>query len=123
MSCLIEDFFADKCIFITGSTGFLGKVLLYKLLSSCSRISTIYVLIRSRNGQSSPYRLENILKSKVFESLQHSNPECFQKVVPIYGDITFDNLGVGPNDYNTLTQKVSIVFNLAATIRFDEPLK
>ena len=34
----ISDFYSGKSILITGSTGFMGKVLVHKLLSDCQEI-------------------------------------------------------------------------------------
>ena len=48
---LISEFYRDRCIFITGATGFLGKVLIEKLLRSCPKIKAIYVLLRPKKGQ------------------------------------------------------------------------
>lgn len=39
------------------------------------------------------------------------------------GDVSLPNLGLSPEDRNTLVQRVNIVFHSAATVRFDEPLK
>lgn len=44
----IAGLYANKTLFITGGTGFVGKVLLEKLLRSCSELRKIYVLTRSK---------------------------------------------------------------------------
>jgi FlaA1/EpsC-like NDP-sugar epimerase len=44
----IEKFFANKTVFVTGVTGFLGKVLVEKLLRSCGSIRCVYVLVRTK---------------------------------------------------------------------------
>lgn len=61
----IQKFYKDKKILITGASGFIGKVLLWKLLNSCSLVDTIYVLIRSKCGQDIRTRLENLLQAPV----------------------------------------------------------
>lgn len=48
----IREFYSDKCILITGVTGFVGKVLLERLLSTVPRIGKLYILIRSKKGVS-----------------------------------------------------------------------
>jgi len=66
---LISEFYRDRCIFITGATGFLGKVLVEKLLRSCPKIKGIYVLLRPKKGQDIHVRLaqefhNNIVSTK-----------------------------------------------------------
>jgi FlaA1/EpsC-like NDP-sugar epimerase len=38
-----------RSIFITGATGFVGKVLVEKLLRSCPDIAKIYILVRGED--------------------------------------------------------------------------
>ena len=61
----VRKFYAGRKVFITGVSGFIGKVLLWKLLYSCSSIDKIYVLIRSKRGVPVQARLDNILTSPV----------------------------------------------------------
>lgn len=42
---------------------------------------------------------------------------------PLEGDVTLPEFGLSPRDVQFLVDNVSVVFNLAATVRFDEPLK
>lgn len=57
----IEHFFDGRSIFITGGTGFMGKVLIEKLLRSCPGIDKIYVLIRpSKQGKSAADKLKEV---------------------------------------------------------------
>jgi alcohol-forming fatty acyl-CoA reductase len=46
----IEKFFAAKSVLVTGVTGFLGKVVVEKLLRSCEWIGNVYVLVRAKRG-------------------------------------------------------------------------
>lgn len=46
-----------------------------------------------------------------------------QKVIPVLGDLSEIRLGLSNDDYNMLVKNVSIVFHVAATVRFDEPIK
>ena len=40
----------------------------------------------------------------------------------IEGDVTKPRLGLNSNDYQLIIENATIVFNLAATVRFDEDL-
>lgn len=61
----ISDFYVGKTVFITGVTGFMGKVLLEKLLRSCWQVKKVYVLIRPKKGHGINTRLDHLLDSKV----------------------------------------------------------
>lgn len=65
-SSLIPLFFTGRSIFITGATGFMGKVLVEKLLRSCPDLKSIYVLLRSKKNVDPIGRLNELIKSKVF---------------------------------------------------------
>ena len=45
------------------------------------------------------------------------------KVIPVAGDVTLEGFGISSQDLKLLCDDVSIVFNSAATVRFDEDLR
>ena len=61
----IVEFFKNKSIFITGATGFLGKVLIEKLLRSCPEVDKIFILIRHKKGSTPSQRLNELLNCNV----------------------------------------------------------
>ncbi|XP_017077955.1 putative fatty acyl-CoA reductase CG5065 [Drosophila eugracilis] len=119
----IGQFYAGRSVFITGGTGFMGKVLVEKLLRSCPDIRNIYLLIRPKRGQEVSARLTELLNAPLFESLRQEKPKELSKVIPISGDITSEELGISEKDQNLLCRNVSVVFHSAATVKFDEKLK
>ncbi len=44
--------YANKTLLVTGATGYVGKVLVEKLLHSCADVRRVYVLIRAKRGKS-----------------------------------------------------------------------
>jgi len=119
----IREFFSGRSVFITGATGFMGKVLVEKLLRTCPEISTLYLLTRAKKGVDPITRIHALFDCKLFESLSIQQPNFRDKVVPIVGDITEDHLGISDSDEQLLVRDVSIIFHSAATVRFDEQLK
>lgn len=65
----IPRFYEDKNIFLTGGTGFIGKVLVEKLLRACPGIKNIYFLVRPKKGLSYHERIEKIFKLPVCDVL------------------------------------------------------
>jgi alcohol-forming fatty acyl-CoA reductase len=53
----IAQFYADKTIFITGTTGFVGKVILEKIMRSLGNFRHLYVMVRAKKGMSNIERL------------------------------------------------------------------
>lgn len=69
----MQKFYENKSIFLTGGSGFLGKVIIEKLLRTC-KIDSIYVLIRSKKGKDIAMRMETIMNDAV------SKFQCFENV-------------------------------------------
>lgn len=57
----IKEFYNGCDIFLTGGTGFMGKVLIEKLLRSCPGIRNIYVLMRHRKDKCITDRVKDML--------------------------------------------------------------
>lgn len=56
----VAEWYRGKTVFITGATGYMGKVMVEKLLYSCSGVKSIYILIRSKRGKSPKQRIEDM---------------------------------------------------------------
>ena len=106
---------------ITGGTGFVGKTLLSKLLTSCVEIGQIFLLVRPKSPQTPQMRLKALLDHPIF-SPDLINSEMLTKVTAISGDICSENLGISEKDRQTLTENVSVIIHSAATLKFNERL-
>ncbi|KAG5673693.1 hypothetical protein PVAND_003716 [Polypedilum vanderplanki] len=118
----IQQFYKNKNIFITGATGFLGKVLIEKLLRACD-VERIFILIRSKKNDDINTRMEKIFEDQLFDQVRKNNPTYRQKIYPINGDCILPGLGISLSDRALLIKHCNIVFHGAATVRFDEKLK
>ncbi|CAM1304655.1 FAR2 (predicted) [Pycnogonum litorale] len=116
----ISGFYSGHNVLITGGTGFLGKVLLEKLIRSCPDIGTVYVVIRPKKGLDVHERLDALLKAEIFKTI-HS--DALEKVVAIEGDLCKPFLGISEVNIDAILNGVSVVFHSAASVKFDEPLR
>ncbi|GLH00546.1 Fatty acyl-CoA reductase [Gryllus bimaculatus] len=57
----VAEFYRGQSVLLTGGSGFVGRVLLEKLLFYCPDIDTVYVLLRPRKGLSVQERLHKLL--------------------------------------------------------------
>lgn len=60
----LKEFYTDSVLLITGGTGFLGRVLLQKLLRTF-KIKTIYLLVRRKNTCSIEERMDTFFQEVV----------------------------------------------------------
>lgn len=61
----IADWFRGQVVFVTGSTGFMGKVLVEKLLRDCPEIKTCYLLMRTKRGIEPEQRRDDYINHMV----------------------------------------------------------
>ncbi|CAG5080950.1 Similar to far1: Fatty acyl-CoA reductase 1 (Xenopus laevis) [Cotesia congregata] len=119
----IPKFYDGRSVLITGATGFMGKVLVEKLLRSCPDVREIFVLMRPKKGLSIDNRVRQLLTLPLFDRLKKENPSVLDKVIPIEGDTIKEGLGIPDFERKVLIERVSVVFHVAASVRFDDPLK
>ncbi|KAJ8916682.1 hypothetical protein NQ315_000327, partial [Exocentrus adspersus] len=118
----ISEVFRDKTIFVTGATGFIGKVLVERLLRVAD-VKKLYFLIRRKKGKSPAERLQEIFSNVLFKRLLEQKPDAIKKCVPICGDVAELGLGMAAEDRELLKEEVNFIFHSAATTRFDETVR
>lgn len=106
----------------SGATGFLGKVLVEKLLYTCPKIKKIYILIRERKTIAPKVRFDQYLSHPIFDRVRESNSDALQKLCLIEGDCLSHDLGISENDKELLESNVNVVFHIVATVKFNEKL-
>lgn len=119
----IRDFYKDKSVFITGASGFMGKVLIEKLLWSCSDVKEVLILMREKRGKTGRERVEEFVKLPLFERIVKNKREILLKLKPVYGDIRLIDLGMSNDELHYVVNSTNIIFHMAATVNFEAPLK
>jgi fatty acyl-CoA reductase len=133
---------SGRNVFITGGTGFLGCVLIYKLLKFCPDIGNIYMLIREKRGVKHEERLLEMRSHRLLIEVEEQIPGQVAKLRVVQGDVmekgenvklykvmqkqlilsAFTGLSISEVDRAELIKEISVVFHSAATVRFDEAL-
>ncbi|XP_041973364.1 fatty acyl-CoA reductase 1-like [Aricia agestis] len=120
----IAEYYKGKSIFITGGTGFLGKLLIEKLLYACPDLKQIFVFVRDKKGVHPEKRIAALYNSTCFDRLRNERSGLFQsKVTVVPGNMIENNLGLNETSRALVTENTNIIIHSAATVRFDESLK
>ncbi|PZC72130.1 hypothetical protein B5X24_HaOG211835 [Helicoverpa armigera] len=119
----IQKMFAGSSVLLTGGTGFLGKLVLEKLLRSCPDLKKIYLLARPKKNKDITKRLQEQFDDVLYDKLRKECPNFIQKIRIVEGDMGQLDLGMCPEDRIKIMNEVDVIFHGAATVRFDEPLK
>ncbi|XP_076272886.1 putative fatty acyl-CoA reductase CG5065 [Rhynchophorus ferrugineus] len=123
MRSKIARWYDGRSVLVTGGSGFMGKVMLEKLLYSCDGIEKIYVLLRSKRGRTPQQRIDDMWKLPVFNRLREKDTNAVNKLIPVDGDLFSKGLGLKDADVRLLTDNVSVIFHMAATLKLEATLK
>src|SRR5215475_12881958 len=103
----ISNFFAGKTLFVTGASGYLGKVLLERVLWQLPQVRRIVLLMRphcaSNQEAAVSLRAERaVFGSSIFNRLRARHAENFdtfirEKVTAVAGDVASPDLGLSTN--------------------------
>jgi thioester reductase-like protein len=119
----VKQSLSKKSLLLTGATGFLGKVVLERILSQVPDVRRIFLLIR---GGAEKRIVHDILQSPLFGPLRSARSDFEQftkeKLVPLDGDILKDGLGLSEKDIRLVRDQVSIIIHAAGTIDFRDRL-
>ncbi|KXJ72101.1 hypothetical protein RP20_CCG018921 [Aedes albopictus] len=119
MAPAVRSFYKDATVLICGATGFLGQILLEKILRTLEP-RTVYLLIRRKKGLDVEQRLQMLMQGVVFDRVR-SLP-VVSRVQAIEMDMTRPDLGLNEETRRCLIEEVHVVFQLAAHVNFMTPL-
>lgn len=118
----VKDFYNGKTLLVTGAMGFIGRLLLAKLMRM-GNVKEILLLARAKKGKTHAERLDKVLSGFLFEDMSKYDANFRSKLKLITGDMEVDGLGISGEDREYIEGHVEVVIHAAATVRFDEPLK
>ncbi|WVZ64480.1 hypothetical protein U9M48_013987 [Paspalum notatum var. saurae] len=125
-SSTVAGSFFNRTILVTGSTGFLGKLLVEKILRVQPNVKRLYLLVRAPDDAAAEQRvLDEVVGNELFDVLRGKYGTGFdsfikEKISPIAGDIIHVNFGIDNARIKHLFQEINIIINGAATTNFYE---
>ncbi|XP_058825901.1 fatty acyl-CoA reductase wat-like [Topomyia yanbarensis] len=115
-------FFRGKTVFLTGGTGFLGKLFIEKLLR-CD-VREIILLIRNKRDRTPRERLRKQLEREAIYVSYAKDPDYYwDRLRIVEGALQHSELGLAEKDLDYLRNNVDIVIHSAADVRFEVSLK
>ncbi|KAJ4873622.1 Fatty acyl-CoA reductase 2 [Raphanus sativus] len=122
----IVSYLQGKTFLITGSTGFLAKVLIEKVLRMAPDVGKIYLLIKAKNKEAAIQRLKNeVLDAELFNTLRETHGTSYMsfmldKLLPVTGNICDSNIGLQADSGEEIAKEVDVIINSAANTTFNE---
>uniref|UniRef100_A0A7S4SPY5 Thioester reductase (TE) domain-containing protein n=1 Tax=Alexandrium monilatum TaxID=311494 RepID=A0A7S4SPY5_9DINO len=104
----------QMAMLVTGSTGFLGRFLVARLLEATD--GRVVCMVRAKDNAAA--------KTRVLDSLRKAgvhSPSMAERVDAIAGDLSQRNLGLPLVEFQRLASRVTHVFNSAAKVNLTEP--
>ncbi|RVE49009.1 hypothetical protein evm_006367 [Chilo suppressalis] len=123
MTSEVNEWYRGRKVLVTGASGLMGKVLIEKLLYSVPDVTCVYAVVRSKRGKTPEARIEDMWKLPLFARIRDEKPHVMKKLIPVTGDIVYDDLGIERNTLQQICDEVSVVFHFAASLRLEAPLK
>ncbi|XP_074284317.1 fatty acyl-CoA reductase 2, chloroplastic-like [Silene latifolia] len=122
----INNFFEHKTLFITGSTGFMGKVFVEKILRVLPSIQKMYLLVRASDAEVAKQRVKKeIIESKLFKVLREQHGQLYEKfmwnkLVPIAGDLCKPYLGMDTYLVDMIRNEVNVIVHMSGSTKWHD---
>ena len=119
---------SGKRLLLTGSTGFLAKVVLEKLIRTVPDLKGVILLIRGgRDGNARERFTRQVAASSIFDTLRAERGPWLdrffdEQVECVTGEVTEAHFGLGAERFLDLAARTDLVINAAASVNFREPL-
>jgi thioester reductase-like protein len=103
-------------VLLTGATGFVGMELLERYLERSEK--TILALVRADSDDGAQARIDDVLVTLFGDDAA----DYRDRVLPVAGELTSPRLGLAPDVYERLAERVTTIVHSAASVSFTMPL-
>lgn len=107
----------NRSVLLTGASGVIGSALVPLLLSD--EDVSIFLLLRAESEEHLTERLQSLLK---FWQISSDSDLC-SRIRLIRGDLSRPQLGLAPDDYRLLSEKITHIVHAAGNVRLNQPLE
>src|SRR5581483_10567340 len=120
--------FRDKKILLTGSTGFVGKVVLSTLLGKLPEVGKLVCLVRAQNDAAAEDRfLKDVVASPALDPVREQHGLGLRdfmrsKVEVRAADVGRERLGLDAARFQELAKDLDLVIHCAGLVDFVPPL-
>ncbi|KAE8141703.1 male sterility protein-domain-containing protein [Aspergillus pseudotamarii] len=109
------EYYKNKSIFVTGAPGFLGTVIIYRLISLCE-VQHVYVLCRG-GIQRLRSNWSQVLPEEIMNTL------CDPSRITVFdGDVRLPDMGISKNKLDMVRTQVDVIIHAASSINLGTPL-
>jgi thioester reductase-like protein len=105
-------------IFITGGSGFIGKLIIARLIEN-PRYEKIYILLRPGRRKSVSERRDEIIQKVV---MPEHVPVASGKIIAVTGDLASPKLGLSKSELHEVVNSVDQILHLGARTDFGSPI-
>lgn len=129
---MVNEFYLNKAITITGSNGFVGKTYLEKILFELEGFKKINLFFRKQKFVSIEARFkESIAKSNVFSRLKEKIQKfdddfiswLLQRIDLYEVDYNKKNLGISSENLQNIFKEENVFIHIAASVNWDDPME
>lgn len=110
----VEDKTEPACIFLTGTTGFIGAFLLNELLQETR--ANVYCLIRSADAEEGKKRIQSSLESYLLWDESKSS-----RIIPVVGDLSQPLLGLSQDEFRAIASRIDAIYHNGAWVHHAYP--
>lgn len=107
---ILGHFDAGCNVLLTGASGYIGSLVLEKLLRSTD-VGHVYLLMRPRRGVSPQERAAKLMRGPLFHLIEEHHAA---RVTAVAGDILEEGLGLSQEDTQMLRGKIDTIIHSAA---------